>query len=77
LFLREAVLLVAFGAVIGFPLALALWKPLNSLLYEVPSADPIGIGITMLLIVLGSLAASVIPARRATRVNPVEALRYE
>jgi len=77
LFLREVILLVAFGAAIGLPLALALSKPLKSFLYEVPAADPIGIGITLLLIVLGSLAASFIPARRATRVNPVEALRYE
>jgi ABC-type antimicrobial peptide transport system permease subunit len=77
LFLHEVILLVAFGAVIGLPLALALWRPLKSFLYEVPAADPIAIGITLLLIVVGSLAASFIPAGRATRVNPVEALRYE
>ena len=77
LFLREVLLLAAFGAALGLPLALTLSKPLEHFLYEVPAADPLGIGITLLLIVLGSLVASFVPAQRATRVDPVEALRYE
>jgi predicted permease len=77
LFLREVILLVVFGTAVGLPLALALSKPLKSFLYEVSVTDPFGIGITLGLIALGALAASFVPARRATRVDPVEALRYE
>ena len=77
LFLRESMLLVSLGAIVGLPLALILSKPLKAFLYEVPAADPSGIGFTLLLLALGSLAASFLPARRATQVNPVEALRYD
>jgi len=77
LFLREVILLVAFGAAFGLPLALAVSKPLKSFLYEVPTTDPLGIAISLFLISLGSLAASFLPARRATQIDPVEALRYE
>lgn len=77
LFVREVIVLVAFGVVIGLPLALIVSKPLKSFLYEIPAGDPIGLVITLLLIALGSLAASFLPARRATQVDPLEALRYE
>jgi predicted permease len=77
LFMREVILLVGFGAVIGLSLVLIVSKPLKIFLYEVPAADPLGIALTFLLIALGSLAASFLPARRAMRVDPVEALRHE
>ncbi len=77
LFAQEVILLVGLGAAIGLPLALVLAKPLKTLLYEVPTTDPLGIALTLLLIALGSLTASFLPARRATEVNPVEALRHE
>lgn len=77
LFLREVLLLIGLGAVIGLPLALLASKPLASFLYEVPAVDPFGFAITFLSITIGGLAASFLPARRATQVDPVEALRYE
>ena len=77
LFLRESTLLVAGGMSIGLPLALLLARFLRSMLFEVTTSDPLGISVTLAMIVLGGLLASLIPARRATRVNPVQALRYD
>jgi ABC-type lipoprotein release transport system permease subunit len=47
------------------------------MLFEVSTSDPLGIAATIALMVFGGLVASFFPARRATRVNPVQALRYE
>lgn len=77
LFLREVMLLAGLGAAIGLPLGLLAAKPLTSFLFEIPAVDPLGFAITFLLIAMGSLAASFLPAYRATQVDPVEALRYE
>ena len=77
LFAREAALLVAAGMLLGLPLALLLARFAGKLLYRVPTSDPIGIAATVALLGLGGLAASLLPARGATRVSPVEALRYD
>jgi ABC-type antimicrobial peptide transport system permease subunit len=77
LFLKESMMLVGFGTLIGFPLALLASKPLAVFLYEVPPTDPLGISLTLALIGTGSVAASFLPAARGTRVNPLDALRYE
>jgi predicted permease len=77
LFLREAAFLVAGGMLIGLPLALLLARFLRKMLFEVSTSDPLGISATLALLALGGLLASFIPARRATRVNPVQALRYD
>ena len=77
LFLREAMLLVSGGLLLGLPLALALARLLRKLLFEVSTSDPAGVSATLVLLLLGGLAASLLPARRATRVNPVQALRYD
>jgi ABC-type antimicrobial peptide transport system permease subunit len=50
---------------------------MRRMLFEVSTADPAGISVTLILIVLGGALASIVPARRALRVNPVEALRCE
>ena len=65
------------GLILGLPLALELAIFIRKMLYGVTTSDPLGIFTTLALIVLGGLLASLIPARRATRVNPVQALRYD
>jgi predicted permease len=77
LFLRESTLLVAGGMLIGLPLALVLAGFVRKMLFEVSTSDPLGISVTLALLLLGGLLASFVPARRATRVNPAQALRYD
>ncbi len=72
--LRGALALVAVGGVIGLMVTLGLAQLIGGFLYGVSSTDPVTfIGVPL---VLGSVAA-LVPARRASRVNPVEALRRE
>jgi ABC-type antimicrobial peptide transport system permease subunit len=77
LFLRESTFLVVAGILIGLPLALALAGFLRKLLFDVSTNDPLGITVTLALLLLGGMFASLVPARRAARVNPVQALRYD
>jgi ABC-type antimicrobial peptide transport system permease subunit len=75
--LGEVALLVGIGIAIGLPLAFGLGKLINSLLYGVKVFEALGIAIALLLLTLVALAAGYLPARRATRVDPMVALRYE
>ncbi|MGA8027829.1 MAG: ABC transporter permease [Bryobacteraceae bacterium] len=75
--LRESFAICAIGIVIGLPLALASTRVLASLLYGLAARDPLTICIAALGIILVSLAASLLPARRAASVDPIVALRYE
>ena len=77
LFLRESSMLTATGVLLGIPLALQLARFVRSMLFQVSTADPAGISLTLALILLGSAIASVVPACRAARIDPVQALRYE
>jgi putative ABC transport system permease protein len=75
--IREGMLLAAVGIVTGVGGALALTRFLRSLLFEIKTTDPatfVGVSILLLLV---ALAACYIPARRAMRVDPMVALRYE
>jgi predicted permease len=75
--IRQGMILVSVGAVIGIALAMAATRPLGSLLYGVGAWDAATfIGITLLLVGV-ALAASLVPALRAARVNPMVALRHE
>ncbi len=77
LVLRQAMTLVVLGAALGLAGAFAATRLLNSLLFGVGAYDPLTFfGTVLLLATLGFLAAW-LPARRATRVDPMEALRYE
>jgi putative ABC transport system permease protein len=69
--------LVLPGVAIGLGCALGLGRVLQSQLFEIDASDPSTFLISALLMLLTALAACLIPARRATRVNPTEALRAE
>ncbi len=77
LVLREGLLLVAIGLVAGIPLALASSRLLHSFLFEMKSTDPLSLGVVVLLLGMVAAFAGLIPARRAARVDPMVALRYE
>lgn len=75
--LGHGMLLTAAGVVVGVAGALALTQTIKSLLFEVSATDPfVFITIPVLLVVV-SLVACYTPARRATKVDPLTALRYE
>ena len=75
--MKEVLILAAVGFVVGIPTAFALGRFVSSQLYGIQPHDPmIGI-ITIGFIVIVSVAAGMIPARRASRIDPLLALRYE
>jgi len=74
---RHGMLLAGLGAIVGVAGSLALTRLLRSQLYGVTPTDALTLGEVTGLLLLVALAACVIPARRATRVDPMVALRYE
>ncbi len=77
LVLRETLLVVALGIAIGIPLALAGARLIRSLLYGVEPADPFVIVAASILLIAVAILAGYLPARRASRVDPMIALRQE
>jgi putative ABC transport system permease protein len=75
--LRQGLTLVAIGAIIGAAGALAATRVIASELYGVTPTDPWTFSASIILMLLVGCAACWIPARRAMRVDPVIALRYE
>ena len=75
--LRETLLMVAIGALLGIPSALALTRLLASFLYGLTPQDPLSIGASTVILLTITALAGYIPARRATKVDPMIALRYE
>jgi putative ABC transport system permease protein len=75
--LKEGALLSAVGVALGLPLSALLGVALRSLLYDVKPLDPLVFVSAPLLLSLAALAATWLPARRATRVTPLTALRTD
>ncbi|MGA3091925.1 MAG: ABC transporter permease [Terriglobales bacterium] len=75
--LLEALLLLAIGIVLGLGLSVAMGKAASSLLFGVKPADPLTLGLAAALLAAAAAAASYLPARRASKVDPMVALRCE
>lgn len=77
LIVRQGMVQLAVGLLLGLGLAWELGKLLKIILFQVTAIDPLVYGLTITVLVLAAAAASLVPARRATRVDPMVALRYE
>ncbi|HET6850682.1 MAG TPA: ABC transporter permease [Pyrinomonadaceae bacterium] len=77
LVLRQGMKLVLLGVVIGLPASLAATTLLKSMLFGLSATDVLTIGTVTALLLGVTLVACYLPARRATRVDPLETLRYE
>ena len=77
LVLREGLLLGGLGVAVGLAAAFATTRVLGSLLFDVTPTDPVTLASVAFLLLAVALAATLWPARRATKVDPMMALRYE
>jgi len=75
--MRQIIILVAAGIVIGIPATLAGDRLVASMLFGIKGTDPMSLTAAVLLLLVIATAAGYFPARRATRVDPMEALRCE
>ena len=75
--LGESLRIAAFGLAVGLPLSLGVSYLLRSQLYQLSSFDSLSIAAALAITLLVSVGASLLPARQASRVNPMEAMRRE
>jgi predicted permease len=75
--LRESLLLVAAGIAIGIPVTIALTRMISARLFGVSASDPLTIALAASMMLAVATVACFLPARRAARVDPMVALRYE
>ena len=75
--LRECILLLVLGLALGVPVALSSTRILKSMLYELSPLDPTAISIAIAAVTAMTVAAAWLPARRAAKIDPMQALRAE
>ncbi|HEY7336362.1 MAG TPA: FtsX-like permease family protein, partial [Bryobacteraceae bacterium] len=77
MFVRDGLLLAGIGAALGLASAFGLTRLMSSLLFGVSALDPLAYGTAAAVLIAAAALASYFPARRATTVDPVDALRAE
>jgi predicted permease len=77
LVMQEVLVLLAIGLAIGVPAAIGLGKLVSTQLYGIKASDPFIAGLSVVTLVVVASAAGFIPAFRASRIDPILALRYE
>jgi ABC-type antimicrobial peptide transport system permease subunit len=75
--LRGAFLQIVMGLLIGIPASIGCAHLIAAQLYQVKGWDPVVLGGSIVMLAVCALVASILPARRAASVNPVQALRTE
>lgn len=75
--LRQVSFMVLIGGLVGVAAALALGRAAQSQLYELKGHDPLVFAMAVILLSAVALGAGFLPARRAARVDPMHALRYD
>jgi ABC-type antimicrobial peptide transport system permease subunit len=75
--MREVLIWIVVGIAVGLPVTLAGARLVTSMLYGLSGSDPLSLIAAVVVLALAGLAAGYLPARRASRVEPMVALRYE
>ena len=75
--LNESMWLLGIGVVLGVPATLAATRLVQAQLFGLSPSDPVTLAVAVMIIAMVTLAAAYLPARRATGVDPIVALRYE
>ena len=77
LVMKEVLLLLGLGLAVGVPAAIGLGRFVATQLYGIKAGDPWIAGASMLMLIVVAIVAGLIPAQRASRIDPILALRYE
>jgi putative ABC transport system permease protein len=77
LVLNEVLWLTGISIAVALPLSLLLTRTVRSQLFGISSSDPVTFGLVVVMVAAVAIVAALIPARRASRVDPMRALRYE
>jgi ABC-type antimicrobial peptide transport system permease subunit len=75
--LRRAGIIAGIGATAGLVIALVMSRLLTALLFQISPTDPVALGAACLVLLAVAAAAAYLPARRATSIDPVQALRTD
>ena len=75
--LHEVFVLAAVGLAVGMSIALATSKFVESFLYGMKSNDPLALTLAVMILISAALLAGYVPARKASRIDPMSAIRHE